>query len=730
MTEVIDKNVKSHAFSSIDTSAIHVKNLSKVYKIYEKPRDFFKEAVTGKSHHREFWALKDISFDIAKGEVVGIMGTNGAGKSTLLRIIAGTLSKTQGIIQLFGKLSAILELGSGFHPEYSGRQNVIMSCLYMGMTKEEAESNLEPIIKFSELASVIDQPFKTYSSGMQARLTFSTAISVNPDIFIVDEALAAGDAYFVSKCFKRIQEICNSGSTVLFVSHSTYHISTLCDRAIWLENGEIVEMGEAQSIARLYDYEIHKKISGNKGEILTIEDHIEKNSKDSIQDEPPKIFRRGPMVIDRVELLDCDNNKTNIFYSWGSLIVRVWYKRLEEKIPNNIHHSLGLAIGIERIKDGVLVNQFSTSALMCDEDLKYYEFESYRLSPDSQGMLEAKIDPLQLLEGEYLLSLGILPNQPTAVEFYEYHHRIYSFRIQRTGYPSGAIFYPIVKWKHQYADACKEDENIRENLLDMKQKWITQSQQYNEISRLLIADRLHLAGIRNKHFFLTPVNVLPRIEEGFDFQNVLRKLKIKYPVAFLIWEKLLETVLETYHSDPVSSYSVEGHPVAPYFSDYVAVYRKGRILDLGCGVASLPLYLRNYPLTAIAGIDPVMPDTPHPFVFVQGVAEFIPWPDNAFETIIISTSLDHVLSLDDTLSEIKRVLSPGGNIILWVSFIANAQPYNIYKENLTAIDAYHIFHFDEGWFEELMNRYFICYDKLRFDAQSYFYCYGHKSKVI
>lgn len=232
--------------------AIRVKNLSKVFKIYARPLDMVRELLTSKPRHRPFRALDDISFDVQKGQVVGLLGRNGAGKSTLLRIIAGTLDASSGHISVNGRISSILELGTGFNREYSGRENIFMGGLIAGLSVDEIKEKEDWIIEFSELKDFIDQPFKTYSSGMQARLTFSTAICIDPDILIVDEALSVGDARFQRKSFGKMKEFREAGKTILFVSHDINTLSVFCDDIIWLEQGRVYERGEPQHISKSY----------------------------------------------------------------------------------------------------------------------------------------------------------------------------------------------------------------------------------------------------------------------------------------------------------------------------------------------------------------------------------------------------------------------------------------------------------------------------------------------
>jgi len=242
--------------------AIKVENLSKCYQIYDQPRDRLKQFVvprlqriagqTPKQCYREFWALKDVSFGVKKGETVGIIGRNGSGKSTLLQLVCGTLSPTSGTVTTNGRIAALLELGSGFNPEFTGRENVYMNASVLGLTKKEIDARFDDIADFADIGEFIEQPVKTYSSGMLVRLAFAVAINVDPEILIVDEALSVGDELFQRKCFSRIEAIRASGATILFVSHSGGQIVELCDRAILIEAGEKLTVGKPKQIVGRY----------------------------------------------------------------------------------------------------------------------------------------------------------------------------------------------------------------------------------------------------------------------------------------------------------------------------------------------------------------------------------------------------------------------------------------------------------------------------------------------
>lgn len=234
-------------------AAIEVRGLWKSYRLYTKPTDVLREIITFREAHEKFYALKDISFSVGKGEVVGVLGRNGAGKSTLLKVIAGVLENDRGSVDLNGRVAAILELGTGLNPNDSGRENVIFGGICRGETRADMLVRFDEIVEFAGLEDVIDRPFKTYSSGMQARLLFSIAIHVSSDILIIDEALAAGDALFQEKCNTRMREIAASGRTIFFVSHSPSAVQQLCSRGMVLHEGKLVFDGTTEDASHCYE---------------------------------------------------------------------------------------------------------------------------------------------------------------------------------------------------------------------------------------------------------------------------------------------------------------------------------------------------------------------------------------------------------------------------------------------------------------------------------------------
>lgn len=240
----------------MENAAVKVEHVTKIYKIYDDPKDRFKEALgiggKGKIYAKNHYALKDVSFEVRKGEIVGIVGRNGSGKSTILKILTGVLNQTKGNVEVDGKVSALLELGAGFNMEYTGRRNIYLNATMMHISKTEIEKRIPDILKFADIGEYIDQPVKTYSSGMFVRLAFAVAINVDPDILIVDEALAVGDVRFQLKCMDKFMEFIEAGKTILFVTHDINSVKRFCNRAIWLNQGKLILDGNTDEVTDRY----------------------------------------------------------------------------------------------------------------------------------------------------------------------------------------------------------------------------------------------------------------------------------------------------------------------------------------------------------------------------------------------------------------------------------------------------------------------------------------------
>ena len=245
--------------------AVEIAGLGKCYHIYASPRDRLRQLTarfTRRNYFREFWALKDVSFQVPRGQTIGIVGPNGSGKSTLLQLIAGTLTPTRGTLAVHGRISALLELGSGFNPEFTGRENVYMNGAIIGFSRREIDRRFDSITSFADIGDFIDQPVKKYSSGMFVRLAFSVAVNVDPEILIVDEALAVGDIRFQARCFRRFAELQKAGKTILFVSHTIEHIVRHCSAALLFDKGVLLAQGEPRDICNQY---MHLLFGGQPG---------------------------------------------------------------------------------------------------------------------------------------------------------------------------------------------------------------------------------------------------------------------------------------------------------------------------------------------------------------------------------------------------------------------------------------------------------------------------------
>ena len=374
--------------------AISVKNLTKIYKLYDKPIDRLKEtlSITKKKYHREHYALRDISFDVKEGESVGIIGTNGSGKSTILKIITGVLNQTSGELQVKGKISALLELGAGFNLEYTGMENIYLNGTMMGYTKEEIENKLDNIINFADIGEFINQPVKTYSSGMFVRLAFAVAINIDPEILIVDEALSVGDVFFQAKCYKKFQEFRDMGKTIIFVSHDLKSVSKYCDKVILLNKGIFIEEGNPKKVIDTYKKilvnQFDKEIKNEKEKEKNVESKVLWKSKMNLNSNKLEYGNKDAEIID-FGILDENNILTNTVNKNESFRIKMKV-RFNKKIQEPI-----FAFTIKDIKG----NEITGTNTMIEE--------VYFKNPESNDVVEVEFEQIMNLQGgEYLLSLG------------------------------------------------------------------------------------------------------------------------------------------------------------------------------------------------------------------------------------------------------------------------------------------------------------------------------------
>ena len=401
-------------------AALAVSGLGKIYKIYNRPMDRIKElySVRGRKYHLEFTALENIAFEVFRGETIGIIGPNGSGKSTLLEIIVGTLSATSGTVARQGTVSALLELGAGFNPRFTGRENVYLNASILGIPKHSLEAKLDELFQFADIGEFIDHPVSTYSSGMYVRLAFATAVSSDPDILIVDEALAVGDIRFQRKCYRRFQEMQASGKTILFVSHSVELIQNHCSRAIFLNLGHIEAIGEPKVVIQaylehLFGSEIQQSREVDNSEVARAVDHkdtatsssrVVSGSSDLDQDHctqrrsyNPNEYRWGDRraVIIDYQLRSNSGNDQVVFESGEKLELMV-HVRFFEELTDLIY---GCTV---KTVDGQTV--YGTNTRQHALDISHGE-------AGSTVVIRFQFD-LNVVPGEYFISLGVALDDP------------------------------------------------------------------------------------------------------------------------------------------------------------------------------------------------------------------------------------------------------------------------------------------------------------------------------
>ena len=406
-------------------SAIIATNVGKVYRQFDKPIDSLKELFFRKQYHQKFWALRNANFRCEDGEVLGVVGDNGAGKSTLLKLLAGTAKATEGELTINGRVSAILELGSGFHVDFTGLENIHLGCAMLGLNAKQINEKVDEIIEFSELADFIHQPVKNYSSGMFVRLAFSVVTSVDPDILVVDEALSVGDQHFQKKSMDRMMAFKNRGKALVFCSHSLYHVKELCDKAIWLDKGVVMLYGTSAEVVDAYTDHVRQK---NKQTVFSTQ-------KAKIKAEKQPQERLAASLIEAT-LLGAEKNKddTPEFITHSRFAVKVLAEISSSLDIKDVH----IGVVIKR-NDGVTC--YGISTVLDNVDLFHQQDQVY-------GVVY-EIEDLPLLSGNYVLDIWLIDS--TSVHVYDSMFNSTSFSVRQEGTEIG-----VSVISHQWGNPADE----------------------------------------------------------------------------------------------------------------------------------------------------------------------------------------------------------------------------------------------------------------------------------
>ncbi|MBW3564947.1 MAG: ABC transporter ATP-binding protein [Acidobacteria bacterium] len=388
--------------------AIRAVDCSKSYRLYERPADRLFELITGRTRHRRYDALSSVDLVVEQGETLGIIGQNGAGKSTLLKLVCGVTTPTSGTLSTRGTIASILELGTGFHPDFSGRENASLNAAIIGLTPAEIRERLPRILEFSELGSFLDQPVKTYSSGMYMRLAFSVAVNVDPDVLVIDEALAVGDGHFQKKCVDKIREFQDRGKTILFCSHALYFVSTLCRRTLWLEGGKVRRLGKTIDVVHEY------------------EEFLLEQNRTTPEDSAEKTPAVSPVRIRSVELGPPSGGETTVFSTGDDLVVRVVIESDDASTP--IHILAAFDRSADEIQCFAVGTHFDEMAPLSGRNLY---------------TIELRIDSLPLVRGDY--DVVVFAGDEHGVHIYDRVDLRPAFSVGGDRYEIGLIR-PVHQW--------------------------------------------------------------------------------------------------------------------------------------------------------------------------------------------------------------------------------------------------------------------------------------------
>lgn len=411
--------------------AIEIENLTRIYQKYSSQHRFktFKSALLKGDLFRSLrpdelvHALDDVSFDVETGTTFGVIGQNGSGKSTLLKVVAGIAKPTSGKVVVRGKVSALIELGAGFHPEITGRENIFINGIMLGLSKKQIQERYEDIVRFAELEEFIEAPVKTYSSGMYMRLGFSIAINVNPDVLLVDEVLAVGDASFVPKCLDRIDDFRRRKKTILFVSHDLSTVEKICDRVAWLKNGRVQTIGEPRRVIDAYLQDVAEKAEDEfemRQQEIKQEEHFEET-----EERRENRWGKRELEIKKVRMKGLDGKEKHVFSPDEGMVIEMEveaYSRIKDFV---------FGIGIFN-SQGITV--YGTNTLLED----FYSVEAY-----GRGKVTCRLERLSLVNGTYYLDVAIHKRDGYP---YDYHKSLYSFLVS-SRLKDGGIFRPEHTWE-------------------------------------------------------------------------------------------------------------------------------------------------------------------------------------------------------------------------------------------------------------------------------------------